>query len=117
MHELSMCESIANTVREHASGRDVRRVYVSVGHLRQVVPESLESCWKLAVAGSSLDGSELVVDHVPAAVSCRDCGATSTLSQPILQCDSCGGVNIVFTSGEEFIVESIDLAPAEGKGS
>jgi hydrogenase nickel incorporation protein HypA/HybF len=113
MHELSLCESIADTALRHADDREVLRVYVTIGHLRQVVPETLRFCWDLVVAGSPLDGCELVVEAVPAAVSCADCAMSSTLTRPILECSSCGGTDVVLTSGDEFLVESIDLANAD----
>lgn len=113
MHELALCESIADTVRCHADDREVRRVYVTIGHLRQVVPATLQFCWEVVVAGSSLDACDLVIDEVPAVVSCTDCGASSTLTRPILRCASCGGSHVVLTSGEEFLVESIDLVTTD----
>ncbi len=41
MHELSIAEAIVDVATRHAAGRRVVRVEVKVGHLRQVVPDSL----------------------------------------------------------------------------
>ena len=112
MHELSLCRAIADTVTEHADGRPVRRVRLRVGHFRQVVPETLQFCWTMRTEGTDLEGCALDVDHVAATVDCHDCAAATTLAHPVLRCGSCGGSNVTMTSGDEFLIESIDVAPA-----
>ena len=48
MHELSLCMAIARTATDHANGRPVDRVFVRIGHFRQVVPDTLQfNCMKL----------------------------------------------------------------------
>ena len=110
MHELSLCRAVADVVTSHAERRDVTRVTVQVGHLRQVVPETLVFCWKMVTDGTELAGSELVVEHVPAVGECRSCGARSELDKPVLRCAACGGRDVSLVSGEEFLVVSMDLA-------
>lgn len=62
------------------------------------------------VADTELDGSELVVDYVEARIVCRECGASTVLSQPVFVCGACSGRTVDLATGEEFLVESIDLA-------
>lgn len=109
MHELSLCSSIADTVNAHADGRAVRAVNLRIGHLRQVVPETLQFCWSMQSADSPLADTELVIEHVPAVVSCRACAATTTLEHPIPVCGTCGSGDVEMLSGEEFLIASIDL--------
>ncbi|HWL45674.1 MAG TPA: hydrogenase maturation nickel metallochaperone HypA [Ilumatobacter sp.] len=113
MHELSLCRAIADTAVAHANGRDIRRVRVRIGHLRQVVPGTLQHCWDMRVGGGPLDGCVLDIEHVPAVVSCVACAALTTLTVPVRQCARCGGNDVELLSGEEFLIESIDVAPAE----
>lgn len=112
MHELALCKAIAETATDHAGGRAVRSIHLRIGHFRQVVPETLQFCWEMRTEGTELDGCGLVVDYVPAVVRCRECGDTSTLRDPILLCDGCDGANVELITGEEFLVESIDVEPA-----
>ncbi len=109
MHELALCAAIAATVGDHAGGAAVRAVNVEIGHLRQVVPETLQFCWTLHNEGTPLQGCELVVDHVPAAIRCRGCGDRTVLEEPLLVCGSCDGTDVELTSGEELSVTSIDV--------
>ena len=110
MHELALCQAIVDTVERHAGGRRVEQVDVRIGHFRQVVPDSLQFSWELLTEGTDLAGCRLVVDHVPAVIECRACGATTTLEVPILVCSSCESSDVTLVSGEELLVASIDRA-------
>lgn len=112
MHELSLCNAIADTVTRYAAGRRVRGVRVRIGAYRQVVPDTLAFCWEMQIAGSDLAECELDVETVPAVVSCRTCGSETTLDYPILLCGECDGADVELVTGEEFLIESIDVEPA-----
>lgn len=109
MHELSLCEAIADSVARHASGRTVRRASIRVGYLRQVVPESMSFCWGILTEGTDLDGCELQIEHVPAVLACGGCGAMTTLDLPVLLCGTCGSSEVALESGDELLLVSIDL--------
>ena len=110
MHELALCQAIVDTVSRHAEGRRVERVEVRIGHLRQVVPDSLMFSWELLTDGTDLSGCALAVDHVPAVVECRACGGATRLDLPILVCGTCGSTDVDLVSGQEFLIASIDRA-------
>jgi hydrogenase nickel incorporation protein HypA/HybF len=116
MHELSLCSAIAQTATEHADGRAIESIRLRIGHFRQVVPETLHFCWRARVAGTALEGCELVIDHVPATVECAPCGTTTTLEHPVLRCGFCESTEVALVSGDEFLIESIEVAtPASRK--
>jgi hydrogenase nickel incorporation protein HypA/HybF len=108
MHELALCQAIVDTVERRSGGRRVEQVDVRIGHFRQVVPDSLQFSWGLLTEGTDLAGCRLVVDHVPAVIECRSCGATTTLEVPILVCSSCESSDVTLVSGEELLVASVD---------
>ena len=110
MHELAIAQSMCEIARRHADGRRVTRVDVRVGHLRQVVPASLEFAFELIAQGTELEGAALAVEQVPAGGVCRDCGTFTELPDFPLLCSACGGVDLDITQGEELEVESLDLA-------
>lgn len=108
MHELALCEAIVDTVTRYADGQQVQRVEVRIGYFRQVVPDSLQFSWELLTDGTSLAGTALVIDHVPAVLSCRGCGQESTLDAPILLCGSCDSSDVTLITGEEFMIAAIE---------
>jgi hydrogenase nickel incorporation protein HypA/HybF len=109
MHELSIAEGIVEVARRHAAGRRVVRVEVKVGHLRQVLPDSLHFAFEFVTQGTALDGAELAIAHIPAAGRCRECGTPSVLKGFPLCCARCGGLNVEVIAGEELLVDVLEL--------
>jgi hydrogenase nickel incorporation protein HypA/HybF len=109
VHELSLCQAIVENVERKAAGRPLHRVDVRIGHLRQVVPDSLQFAWEMLTAGTALEACELVIEHVPAIVRCRDCGVETTLDVPVLACAACEGLDVELRSGEELQIASLDV--------
>jgi hydrogenase nickel incorporation protein HypA/HybF len=109
MHELSIAQAIVEVATRHAAGRRVVKVEVKVGHLRQVVPDSLDFAFALITQGSALDGSELAVEHVPAAGRCRDCAAESVMEGFPLGCARCESLDVEVIAGEELLVVALEL--------
>ncbi len=66
MHELSLASAIVDTVERHADGRSVSVISMSVGALRQVVPDSLEFYVELVGRGTVCEGARLELELVPA---------------------------------------------------
>ena len=112
MHELSIAEAIVGIADRHAVGRPVARVEVKVGHLRQVVPSALEFAFELVAQGTAVEGADLVIESVPATGRCRGCGAQSTLGGFPLRCSACGGLDLELLSGEELLVDALELEEA-----
>lgn len=112
MHELALCGAIADIVTRRAAGRDVRVVHVRVGQLRQVVPDTLAYCWTMLAADTTLDGSVLEMERVPAVLRCGSCGADHDLGDSlVLACPACGSLDITVVAGEELVVTALDLVP------
>jgi hydrogenase nickel incorporation protein HypA/HybF len=109
VHELSICRAIAGIVADKAAGRAVERVRIDVGHLRQVVPETLIYNWVIAVQGSPLDGATLDVNHIPAVLHCASCDADSELTVAVFRCAACGSTDTNVVSGDELMITSFDL--------
>jgi hydrogenase nickel incorporation protein HypA/HybF len=108
MHELSIAQSIVDTVCERAAGRPVHRVTIRVGALTAVVPEAMRFCFGLAVDGTVADGATLDIEHRPGAVHCRRCGADAELADLIPLCP-CGSADVAVTAGRELQIVSMEV--------
>jgi hydrogenase nickel incorporation protein HypA/HybF len=104
MHELSLASAIVETVERHAEGRPVQTISLRVGALRQVVPESLEFYVEIVGRDTVCEGARVELEVVPARLAC--CGGE--WEPPSFRCPNCGGGGAV-VSGDEFLVESIEL--------
>lgn len=110
MHELSLCRSIFGIVDTAREGREVDRVHLRVGMLRQVVPETLEHCWGLLTAETALEGSRLVIDHVPVQLRCTECGEVTVAEERLIfVCRRCDSTKVELLAGEEFMVTTMDV--------
>ena len=109
MHELAIAESVVQIASRHADGRQVTKVYLKVGHLRQVVPSALAFSFELVAQGTPVEGAELEMEEIPVTGKCRECGAESRLERFPLQCMTCGGFDLEILQGEELYVESLEL--------
>lgn len=117
MHELSLCRSIYGIVDRSRGERRVEVVHLQVGRLRQVVPETLEYCWRLTTETTPLAGSRLDIDHVPVVLDCS-CGASTTVERDlVLACASCQGGEVTLRTGEELLVTSLDLLEGAGQSA
>jgi hydrogenase nickel incorporation protein HypA/HybF len=110
VHELSVAQAIADTTVRHADGRPVSAVHVRIGHLRQVVPDSLQFAWELLTEDTVLHRAVLVVDHVPAVVHCTGCLERTTLELPLLVCGACGSTDVELESGDELTIQAVDVS-------
>jgi hydrogenase nickel incorporation protein HypA/HybF len=109
VHELAIAQSVIRIAERHADGRRVTKVYLKVGHLRQVVPSALAFGFELVAQETSVEGAELVLEEVPATGKCRACGSESRLESFPLQCKACGGFDLEIVAGEELYVESLEI--------
>jgi hydrogenase nickel incorporation protein HypA/HybF len=116
LHELAIAESVVEIARRHAAGRQVTKVYLKVGHLRQVVPSALAFSFELVAQGTPVEGAELEMEEIPVTGRCRECGAESQLTEFPLQCAACRSFDLEILQGEELYVESLELEEQELTG-
>ena len=109
MHELSIADSVVRIADHQADGRRVTKVWIKVGHLRQVVPSALSFSFGLVAEGTPVEGAELEIEEVPAVALCRKCAVESRIASFPMQCRECGGFDLEVLSGEELLVESLEL--------
>jgi hydrogenase nickel incorporation protein HypA/HybF len=108
MHELSIAQSIVDTVCERAGDRPVRSVMIRVGAFTAVVPEAMRFCFELAVAGTVADGARLDIERRPGTVHCRRCGDDAVIDDLILLCP-CGSADVAVTAGRELQIVSMEV--------
>ena len=109
MHEMAISSAVLESVLRHAAGRQVTGVKLRVGHLRQVVPDSLEFYWGIVTRDSVCEGSVLEQELIPARLECTRCSREWEIELPVFRCPSCGGADVTVAAGDELEVESIEV--------
>ncbi len=119
MHELSVCMSLLDQVTAIAEERDARRVTrieLTVGPLSGIEIDLLETAWPIAAAGSLADEAEFIVEATPVVVHCGACGEETPATSNRLVCGNCGAHQTRVVSGEEMILQRLELETSADPG-
>ena len=119
MHELSVCLALLDKVMSIAGERDARRVTrieLTVGPLSGIEIDLLESAWPIASAGTLADSADFVVDAAPIVVHCSRCDEESSAHSNRLVCGHCGAYETRVVTGEEMILQRVELETSADPG-
>lgn len=112
MHELSVCLSLLDQVRaiaaEHGANQ-VTRVELTVGPLSGVESDLLRSAWPLAAAGTVAVDADFIVNEADILVRCTSCNAETPARANRLVCGQCGDFKTTLISGDEMILQRVEL--------
>ncbi len=111
MHELSISRAILETASRHAEGRRVVSLILSIGALRQVVPDTLQFYFGIVSRSTVCEGALLEPRLVPARLRCA-CGQEWELSDVSFRCPRCGSGEVTVLDGEQLCLESIEVVEA-----
>lgn len=112
MHELSVClallEQVASIAAQKQSQR-VARIELRVGPLSGVESELLRNAWPLASAGTIAVDAELVIEEAAVVVRCSACNSDTPARPNRLVCGQCGDFRTSLVSGDEMILQRVEL--------
>ena len=116
MHELSVCQSLLRaaekTAAEHGA-RGIVTVTVAVGPLSGVEAPLLARAFTVARMGTMAEGAELEIEAMPVRVWCEACEIETETAANALLCGGCGSWQVGLKSGDELLLKSLELAPAD----
>lgn len=113
MHEFDLSSAVVATVRKHAAERKVTHVTLRIGRLRQVVRDTLEFYIAIVGRDTVVEGATIEIIDVPAVLRCRTCAGEWEIEIPAFVCPTCGPGAVEVATGEEFMVESIEVEDEE----
>lgn len=116
MHELSICQALVaqlESVSAANGGGAVELVRLRIGPLSGVEASLLRQAFPLAAAGTIAHDAGLVIEAAPVVVQCKECGARTEAAPNRMLCGACGGFRVRMTSGDEMLLESVELAAAD----
>ena len=119
MHELSVCMSLLDQVQAIAAERNasrVTRIELTVGPLSGIEIDLLENAWPMAAADSIADDCEFVVTPTAIVVRCSQCETESEAAANNLVCPACGHHGTSVVSGEEMILQRLELESSADSG-
>jgi hydrogenase nickel incorporation protein HypA/HybF len=123
MHEMSITEAMLNMALEHAKGHRITDIYLQVGKMSLIVPESVEFYFEYLSKGTLAEGAMLHFEIQPIEMTCTDCGRQADLSdfvdqqpraimvQALARGCQCGSKNLRVTGGTGFNMLSLGVEP------
>jgi len=113
MHELGVVFHVIKKVEEVAKENDITEinsVTLQIGEVSTVIEQYLRKCWKWATEKKSeiLNGTELIVEVIPAVTYCEVCKETYGTVEHGKICPHCGSGNTYLLQGKEFFIKEIE---------
>lgn len=112
MHELSIARNLIEIACEEAKKRGlaVQAVHVKVGALSGVVNQALHYAYEIAVQGTPLADTRLVIEEAPVRIFCGACEVESTLDgMQTFACRKCGVISGDLRGGRELQLMSLEV--------
>lgn len=110
MHELGVTFHIMEHIEKVAEENQVCKVTLELGEVSTVIESYLQSCWKWAAAKRELfNGSELIVETLPAITYCESCERTYSTVKYGKTCPHCGSGDTYLLRGNEFNIKEIEV--------
>ena len=113
MHEMGIAMQVIEiataSIPEHLKNSRVQGVYLKIGKLSSVVPDSLRFCFDIVSKDSAIAGATLYIEEIPVKARCKSCENHWTIDGPAFSCPRCGSGKIELISGQELDISSIEL--------
>ena len=112
MHEMSLCEGVVGLVEDEAARHaftHVRSITLEIGVLAHVEPEAMRFCFDAVSRGTKAEGAILLIERIPGAGWCLDCGKIVPLDERFGACPECSQHHVQMTAGDELRVRDLEV--------
>lgn len=114
MHELPATKGMLEVALAAAASAGAPRVLaidVVIGDLTSMVDNSVQFYFDLLSRGTAADAAVLRFRREPAVAECASCGTRTAVRPPLSPaCAACGALTVRVHGGQEFYIESIEVA-------
>ena len=108
MHEVSLIQSLIETVKLSAAENDIVRVEtvrIIVGAAYGALPEALDFAFQVLTKDTVCEGAVLEIDQRPLVLKCVECGSEYRPDEINRKCPNCGASRAKTISGKELYVD------------
>ena len=112
MHELSIAQSIVETVLREMEQRnlnEVRAIGLRIGALSGVMVEALQFSYDVIVKETPLERTRLEIEQVPVRARCNACGNEFQVDEPFFLCPACNSGDVDVLSGQELDIAYLEV--------
>lgn len=112
MHEMSLAENVLQIIEDAAHQQGftrVRTVWLEIGQLACVEPESLRFAFEVAARGSIAQQARLEIVEMAGRGQCVKCLLEIPVAALYQACPGCGSYEIRVTGGDEMRVRELEV--------
>lgn len=112
MHELSLAESLIESIEDEARKQGfakVRRIWLEAGALSGVDPEALRFGFEVAAQHTCAEGAALEIHRPPGEAWCFACNRNVNIAEYYDGCPHCGGHQLQVTGGQQFQLKELEV--------
>lgn len=117
MHEYSITQALFRAIERslplEIPPRLIREVYVEIGALDAVVPETLEFIFNALRGHQGMPEAKLIWKIIPIRALCEVCGEEFSVDEPLFLCPRCGEGKVKLLSGRGIILTRLVIAEEE----
>ena len=112
MHEMALCESIVDIIRDEARRQNFGRVVavrLEVGPFSGAEPEAMRFCFDAVSRGTLAEGSRFEIVPTAGTAFCFACGEAVAIAERFSDCPRCGGHQLQVTGGDELRIKELEV--------
>jgi len=112
MHEMSLCESIIDTVDQQASlhgYQQVVAIHLEIGSLSCVETEAMHFAFAAVASGTIADGAVLYIHLLTATAWCQSCALEVMITERYDACPECGFYPLDIQQGDTMRIKDIEV--------
>lgn len=110
MHELSLCKSILEIIKQTALEKKckrVKKIVLEIGQLAAIDKAALIFSFNIATEGTLAENATLQIIDIPGEAFCEFCQKLGPMQQYYDACQICGGHALNIMQGEELRIQSM----------
>lgn len=112
MHELSIMQSVMETVLAEADANGARQILaigMKIGALTNVVPEAIEFAFDVLTKGTKAEGAHLKVEYLLTKSSCEECHFEFEVDNYSYLCPKCSSGRTKVIQGTELQLSFLEI--------
>ena len=113
MHELSIAQSIVDTVKDELKRYKATKVFaleIEIGVFSGVVSECLEFVFPEVVKNTLLEKAKVSFVKIPLEIECKSCTTKSIHDEISIICPLCDSTNVLVIKGKELKISKMEMA-------
>lgn len=109
MHELSLMQTVMDTVRDGARTNDIvkiKKIKLVIGKLSQALPDSLQFAFEVLSEEELFEGAVLEIEERGIKCRCQTCGGQFQVEEDYcFICPECQGSQVDIIEGRELFID------------